>query len=667
MYIGVDYYPEHWPRSRWETDARLMQKAGFNVVRMAEFAWINLEPQEGVFDFEWLDEALGILRRHGIIAVLGTPTAGMPAWCARKYPETLSTDASGARNVWGGRKNNCFSSGTYRLLSQRITTAMAEHYAAAPNVIGWQTDNEFGFPPCYCNTCRAQFQEWLHRRFGTLEKLNAALGTHFWGHQFKDWAEIPMPTSEAHHSPQLLVELWRFFSWLNVRFQHEQVTILRRLCPKHFVTHNMMGLFDRIDYWELAKDLDHVSFDNYPLGPDTPPTIGAAGADLMRGIKRKNFWIMEQSAGPHGPTTTFGRNLRPGELRQISYQQLAHGADAQVWFRWRTCTAGREQYWHGLLGHDGRALRRYEEAAQVAKEYHRLAPELEGMTVKADVAFLYDYDSIWAFRFQGAYELQKDADWRWPATHHHEAMRRYYEALYRKGVNVDFVRPGENLDGYKVVFAPHLYVMPDAVAKGLAEFVRRGGVLVTDCRSGVKDETGLCHERTLPGLLSACLGIEIQEYEALGKEFEYPIEGTQQLEGEFTAWMFADWITLRGAKALATYEPWHLGKFAAATVHSFGKGKGYYVGTILKEPAFYDGLIAHVLASAKLRPLVSPPEGVEVSYRQGKGRKLLFLVNTTQEPKTVRVPKGKVELISGRTLGDAVTLDRYGVAVVKLK
>ena len=172
MYIGVDYYPEHWPATRWATDAKLMREAGFNVVRLAEFAWSRLEPAEGQFDFTWLDNALAILAKEGISAVLGTPTAVMPAWVAHKYPETLATEKSGTRIAWGMRKNNCFTSGTYRLLSERITRAMAEHFAATPNVIGWQTDNEFGDPQCFCVTCRAEFHDWL-RPPGPLQGVGA--------------------------------------------------------------------------------------------------------------------------------------------------------------------------------------------------------------------------------------------------------------------------------------------------------------------------------------------------------------------------------------------------------------------------------------------------------------------------------------------------------------
>ncbi len=655
MHVGFDYYPEHWPQSRWETDAKLMKQGGFNVVRLAEFAWTFMEPEEGVYTFDWLDKSLGILNRNGVDAILCTPTAVMPAWVASRYPETLAQQNNGRRMVWGMRKNNCFTSGTYRLLSQRITRAMAEHYKNAPNVIGWQTDNEFGGPLCFCHSCHVEFQHWLKARYRTLDRLNRALGTHFWGHTYRDWSEIQIPVDESLHNPSLCLDWIRFNSWLNVRFQREQVDILREVCPRHFVTHNFMGLFNDLNYYDLAEDLDHVSWDNYPVW-NKPEVLYDAGmaADVMRGLKRKNFWIMEQTAGPGG-WGTLGRNPRPGEIRKVAYQQLAHGADGQIWFRWRTCTAGREQYWHGILGHDGKPLRRYREAARVAREYHKLAKHLEGTTIRTKVAMIYDYESQWALRIQPAFA----------ENHPHAAMRRYYNALFRAGVSVDMIKPTEDFSRYKVVLAPDLYILPDSVANALNEFVRKGGILLADCRTGVKDETSLCHDRTLPGLLSKALGITIEEYETLAKEMEYPANGTQALPGRFTGVHFADWTTADTAETLAGFEPWHMKKFAAATRNRYGRGAGYYVGTVIKEEAFYDKLMADVLKTARLRTLVAPPAGVEATVREGKKKKLLFLINHMEEARVVMVPPGKKELITGKTTGSTLTLGAYDVAVIK--
>jgi beta-galactosidase len=652
MYVGVDYYPEHWPRERWDTDARMMQEAGFNVVRLAEFAWVMMEPEEGRFTFDWLDDALGVLGAHGVSAILCTPTAVMPAWVARKYPETLALQTDGERIPWGVRKNNCFTSGAYRLLSERVTRAMAEHFAGTPNVIGWQTDNEFGHPFCYCDTCRAEFQDWLRAKYGTVEALNRAWGTHFWGHYYGTWGEVEIPENNDRSNPSACLDWQRFYSWLNVRFQRDQVRILRDYYPGKFITHNFMGFFYELNYYDLAEDLDHVSWDNYPIW-GAPGTLyeSAAAADLMRGLKRKNFWIMEQTAGPGG-WGSFGRNPWPGEIRLVSYQQLAHGADGQIWFRWRTCTAGREQYWHGLLQHDGKANRRYKEAAQVAHEYHRLAPHLEGTTVQADVAMIFDYDSCWATRIQPSFN----------GNDYLQGIRRYHNACFRAGVNVDMIPPSADFSQYKVVIAPELYVLPDDVARRLSDYVQAGGVLLADVRTGVKDATGLCYDRTLPGLLSDALGITIAEYESIPEGVTFCVGGLGDMAN---AVQYADWITPGTAEVLAHYAcNWHLKGFAAATKNRYGQGTGYYVGTVIKEPAFYDTLLADLLRTAGITPLLTPPEGVEVSVRKGAGKEIVFLLNQTQEPKTVALPDGLRNLLTGQEADGCLVLDRFAVAVL---
>ena len=659
IYVGVDYYPEHWPKERWETDVRLMREAGFNVVRLAEFSWVWLEPSEGTYEFEWLDDILALLERSGIKAVLGTPTASMPAWVARKYPEVLAVQANGQRRTWGSRKDYSLSSGTYRLLSEKITRAMAQHFAHSPTVIGWQTDNELAGPQDFSEVSRVDFQDWLRRRYGTLAKLNQSWGTHFWGHIIQDWAEITIPACTGEGpwgisgNPSACLDWRRFHSWVNYRFQAAQVTILRAANPNWFITHNLMGLNPTISYYELGQDLDFVSWDNYPaLSRSSQPYAAAMAADLMRGIKQKNFWIMEQTAGPLG-WGTFTDSPKPGEIRAISYQQLAHGADAQVWFRWRTATAGREQYWHGLLGHDGRPLRRYREAAQVAREYQSLEKMLEGTTVQSDVAIIYDYESIWSLSNQPGYA----------GNNYTGQVARYYNALFRAGINVDLVRPEADLSAYKLVLAPDLVILPDARARRLIAFVEQGGVLMTDSRTGVKDENNLAHERTLPGLLSGILGIEIDEYGALDGR-TYPVHSDSLFADTLTAIDYVDWVTPKGAQVMAAYDQWHLRSFASVTRNEAGNGVAWYVGTVFEEDAFYDRLIDRLLRDAGVERWIDLPEGVEASVRQSAGKKLVFLINHNETETHVVVDAGKRDLLEGRSLGDRVVLGPYGVAVI---
>jgi beta-galactosidase len=539
---------------------------------------------------------------------------------------------------------------------------MAQHFAQTPNVIGWQIDNEFGGEECHCPSCLAEFQAWLHDKYGTLDALNRAWGNRFWGLKFTDWSQITIPDDSTDRpwvmgNPSAVLDWKRFITFQQARFQAEQVKIIHAACPNHFVTHNFMGLFQGLDYYVMAEDLDFVAWDNYPIWYDKPdlPYGPALAADLMRGLKLKNFMIMEQTAGPCG-WEAFGRNPWPGEIRKIAYQQLAHGSDGQIWFRWRTCTVGREQYWHGLLGHDGKPLRRYQEAAQTAKEFRQLESHFRDTTPVCDVAILYDYDNLWSLNFQPGFtgnSLQT-------------AIRRYYDALFRAGVNVDIVNRRWELAPYKLVLAPDLSILPDEVAQKLDGYVRSGGVLLADCRTAVKDANNLCHDRTLPGLLGPALGLRIEEYSSLGHDSAYRVQGGDRLAGTYTAIQYTDWVTPESAVSVASYtDQWHLKPFAAVTRNTYGKGKGWYVGTVFKEAAFYDNLVGQLLKDAGIRPVVTPPPGVEVSIRQGSGKRLVFLINHTEEPKDVRVPQDKVELLTGQKTGESLKLDRFGVAVLE--
>lgn len=664
--VGVDYYPEHWPEERWETDLRLMNDAGFNVVRVGEFSWVLFEPEEGRYEFDWLDRWLELADKYGVKVILGTPTAIMPAWLAHKYPEALEMKATGQRTEWGGRRDNCFSDKDYRRLSEAIVRELAQHYAERPSIVGWQIDNEFGNADCHCEKCRANFQHWLKDKYGDLAELNHAWGTHFWGQRISDWSEIPIPDDRvgdwAISNPSASLDWLRFMSDMQVDYSNAQVQILRKICPKsQFITHNFMGLHDSLNYYDLAKELDFVSWDNYPKLSPAIAYDAPLAADVMRGLKKQNFLIMEQTAGPLG-WGVFSRNPQPGELRKICYQQLAHGADGQIWFRWRTCTAGREQYWHGLLGHDGEPGRRYHEAAQVAKEYQLLAPYLAGTTPHNEVAILFDYDSIWALQIQGGY----------PKASLQEAVMRYYRALWQAGVGVDIIRPGDDLTPYRLVLAVHLHVLPDELANSLVEYVNQGGVLLADCRTGVKDEHNLVHARTLPGLLRPALGIRIEEYESLrlgiadDEDSTYGLTSDELAGNSFTAKRYADWIIPTSAQRIAGYEQPHVRKYAAVTRNRYGNGVGWYVGTIVGEKEFYDALISRLLTDAKVTSTVHPPKGVEVAMRCSDNRRLLFLVNHTSEEQLVEVPSGRRELLTGTETPDLLVLEGFGVAVLEL-
>ncbi|MEA3335540.1 MAG: beta-galactosidase [Chloroflexota bacterium] len=306
FHFGVDYYPEHWPEARWPVDAAMMAEAGFNVVRLAELAWSLMEPDDGRFEFDWLDRAIAILAAEKIQVILGTPTASPPPWLIASSPDILRTTADGQRVGYGSRRNTCPSHQGYLAYSRRVAQQMAAHFAGNSVVIGWQIDNEFG-DPCYCATCRQAFQTWLQARYGSLDELNERWGTRFWSHVYSSWSEIPVPlTTSYSHNPGLALDFKRYSSDAYVLYQQEQIDAIRERCPDQFISHNLMGFgYDRLDYFDLARPLDMVSWDNYPRGfwkevfPDDPSRM-ALGHDTMRGLKKGPFWMMEQQSGASG-------------------------------------------------------------------------------------------------------------------------------------------------------------------------------------------------------------------------------------------------------------------------------------------------------------------------------------------------------------------------------
>ena len=393
--FGCDYYPEHWDKNRYEIDAKLMQDMGINVVRMVEFSWSKLEPKRGTFKFDWLDEIINILAKYNIHVVLGTPSATPPAWIVEEIPDLLPIDSEGRVRGFGGRHHNCQSNETYRTYVKRIVTKMAEHYKDNPNVIGWQTDNEFGNSHtdlCHCNSCRESFQKWLELKYKTIEKLNVEWGTNFWSQVYDKFEQIPTPMITPNsHNPSLLLDWKKFHSDLINDFQQLQIDILRGVCPDQFITHNLMGFSDLINYFDLAENLDFISHDQYPMGffdvpqPMKEPFRLAGALDLMRGIKHQTYWIMEQQSGPTG-WEILGRTPRPGQLVLWAAQSIAHGADVIVFFRWRTCSYGTEEYWHGILPHIGIPGRRYNELKTFIEEIVPHMESFKGALPESDVA-----------------------------------------------------------------------------------------------------------------------------------------------------------------------------------------------------------------------------------------------------------------------------------------
>ncbi len=657
MYFGADYYPEHWPQERWARDAELMQQAGFNVVRMAEFAWTRMEPEPGRFDFAWLDSAIELLAEHGMDTVLGTPTAAPPAWLMTSHPECFLVEADGSALTYGHRRNTCPTVPAYREATARIVNAMATHYANNPHVIGWQIDNEFG-DRCYCHACQEAFQQWRRERYRSLETLNAAWGTDFWSHIYTAWPQIPLPWSQARtHNPGLALDYRRFMSDTYVDYQRLQIDILREANPDTFITHNLMGIrYPNLDYFDMTRDLDFVSWDNYPRFRGQPDLAARALAhDTMRGLKHAPFWVMEAQSGPAGQLICTA-TPRPAEIPYWAWQAIAHGADGIVFFRWRTCRFGAEEYWHGILDHHGIPGRRYQEVATMGRALSRFGNRIDSSKFRTKVALLLSYDSRFALQGQ-------------PVNPHLDyvgVFTSYYRALWRRNIAVDIVGPDDDLGAYDLVIAPTLYVLDDQTGDALTRFVDHGGTLVTTCRSGVMDEHNGVVNQPLPGLLADVCGATVEEYDSLDPDATVGVGGSGPLAGVVgTGSVWVDVLALDGAQALAHYTTDYYAGRAAVTLQRSGQGCAVYVGTV-PDQGLADRLVAWLCTELDLQSgLDDVPAGVEVTVRETDSGTLTFLLNAAHGSRVVTLEGAAHELISGQDVSGELELAPRGVAILQ--
>jgi beta-galactosidase len=655
LHLGASYYPEHWPEERWPEDIRLMREAGLTVVRMGEFAWSSLEPSAGEFRFDWLDRVIHLLALAGIETVLGTPTAAPPTWLVQQYPDLLAMTPYGGRVQVGNRCHYCVTSPEFHAAVQRIVNALGERFGPNPNVIGWQFDNEYN-RVCYCDRCRGLFQDYLHERYGSLEALNERWSTRYWSQTYSDWEQIPIPIGS--HNPGLMLEFKHFVTECYRVFQRLQVDNLRPYLPEGvWMTHNFMKWFDGYNHYVMSKDLDIASWDWYVgVGHHDYLSSGVLH-DLIRGFKKKNFWLIETQPGSINwkPINT---TLDRGEARAMAWHAVAHGADAVLYWQWRSALGGQEQLHGTLVDQSGQPRPFYQEVKQLGREFAALSPILAGSEVKASVAMLNDYDSLWSIQWQPHH---RDFDYI-------EHFSHYYRPLALVNVPVDVISArglegAENLKRYRLVIAPALLFQNQAMVETLAEYVTRGGHLVLTLRCGMKDEYNALLPLRQPGGLAEIAGIEVEEYYALQEPV--PVKGNW-FEGGSRLW--AERLALIGekrARTVARYgksNGW-LDDQIAISVNSFGKGLVYYVGAYLEEAA-QQALLTRVLKTAAVTTIASSP-GIEISHRLlSGGEKVYIVINHTATENTLHMPWPVFDHLTKVEFPKELKLAAYGVAVL---
>lgn len=658
---GSSYYPEHWDANIRAQDPALFRAAGWNVIRMAEFAWDLMEPVEGHFDFSLFDETIQKFGELGIRTILCTPTAAPPRWLTKNYPEVLREDDSGRPLSHGSRQHAGHFSEVFRAFSRKITQAMADHFSASPYVIGWQTDNEFHchFSEDHSPAAQVAFAAYLCARHGTIEALNAAWGTAFWAQTYDAFEDIPTPRAgrPTHLNPAHVLDYYRFLAAGVAAFQREQIRILRAANPKWWITHN--GTFRHIDYaGEFGADLDFLSYDSYPFFDQDPVArvfSHAFNIDHARAYCG-NLLIMEQQSGAGGQGGYLHDNPEPGEMRKLAWVNIARGADGILFFRERSCRFGAEEYWRGILDHDNVPRRRYREATQLGEELERIGTKLLGTSVQIDIGI-----AGADFASQAGHE---------PITFGLPGPRRVAETVHTRlnqlGYAVGCVHPASPLEGLKVYVVPHLSVFDPAWVPDWADWVKNGGVLVVGARTASKDLNGNAISETLPGALRNLAGVRVEEYGRQNRPDlrPLPISFNAETGGTVASDLWYEQLTpAPDTEVLATWAGRHLKGTPAITLRRHGAGAVLYVGTYFSA-AIIDALLPQWVAQAALAPHPDYTPGIEQVLRAGNGKRFRFFINHNDEPKDQPLCAGGHELITQQAVKGRLHLEPNDVAIL---
>jgi beta-galactosidase len=654
LHLGASYYPEHWPEERWPEDIRLMKEAGLSVVRMGEFAWSSLEPSAGDFCLDWLERVIGQLAEAGIATVLGTPTAGPPAWLAAGHPDFLAVDEYGRRAQIGNRCHYCVNSPDFHTAAARIVRGMAERFGSNPHVIGWQLDNEY-HRVCYCDRCRRLFQNFLQARYGSLEALNEHWSTSYWSQTYSAWEQIPMPIGQ--HNPGLMLEFKHFITESYRKFQLLQIENLRPYLPEGvWITHNFMRWFDGYDHYTMSEDLDIASWDWYVGTGHHDYLSSGVLHDLVRGFKRGNFWLIETQPGSIN-WKPINSALHRGEGRTMAWHAVAHGADAILYWQWRSALGGQEQLHGTLVDQSGRPRPFYEEVGQLGRDFAAASSLLAGSEIRSSVAMLHDYDSLWALQWQPHH---CDFDYRKHFTH-------YSYPLAALNVSADVLTAGglrdiENLAHYKLVIAPALLIQEQAMVEALQNFVAEGGHLVLTIRSGMKDRYNALLPQRQPGGLGEMAGVEVEEYYALLDPV--PLSGSL-FDGQSSLWAERLAPIAEKVQALAHYgrsNGW-LDDGVAISSNEYGKGRVYYVGAYLDDAA-QRTFMEHVLKAAGVPTHITAP-GIEISRRvRPGGEEVYIVINHNSSTSAVHMPWPSFDQLKRTPLDTDFELTGYSVAIL---
>ena len=655
--FGGDYNPDQWDEATMIKDMELLVEAGVNTVSLPVFSWAKLEPEEGVYKFEWLDKILEILWKNKIYVFLATPTSAQPAWLSKKYPEVLPVDVQGRKRTHGMRVFFCVNSKKYRERAAALAKAMGDRYKKYPGLIGWHVANEYG-TYCYCPTCQDAFREWLRKKYVSLTKLNEKWNTGFWGRTLTAFEEIMLPTElndDYRFNPVVQLDYMRFVTESTIECFNNEAKVLKQITPNLPVFTNISGLIKKIDQFKMVDHMDFAGWDNYP-SPTDDPSFPAMKHDIMRAAKDgASYCVMEQSPNQQN-WQPYNKLKRPGEVKKIAYQGLAHGSDSSLFFQMRQSIAGQEKYHGAFISHSGRKdTRIYKEVKELGMELSKLNNTFRGGRTYSKVGMLFDWNSWWALELASG--PTKDMDYL-------EQVHYYYKQFYKQNISIDMLKYSSDFSEYKIIFAPLAYMVDEALAKKIERFVEEGGVLVATYMTGFVDDYDRCIYGAYPGLLKNVLGMWVEEVDALRPEEKNSINVVGKNES-YTCGFLCDLIRLEDAEAIAVYEKDFYAGVPAVTKKCFGKGMAYYIGTQVEE-AYLSELVASLCREKGIRSPFDYEGEVEIRTRQSKKGIYYFVINFSEDGGRIDLGKSAYHnLLDDKQYSGQVELEKNAVMVLK--
>ena len=656
---GGDYNPDQWINTPeiWDEDMRLMNLAHVNSATVSIFSWSMLEPEEGVYNFEWLDRLLDKLHENGKDVILATPSGARPTWLAQKYPEVLRVEETGIRNEYGVRHNHCLTSPVYREKVRNINTLLAQRYKDHPAVKMWHISNEY-CGECHCDLCQEAFRDWLKKEYNnSLDELNYKWWNGFWSHQITDWSQINSPKFRGENHVSAMKLAWnRFVSESHISFFENEIAPLREITPNIPITTNFMKLYDGIDYQKFAKHLDLVSWDNYPAWDrgfnDTEACDTAFVHDAFRTMGGgKPFFMMEST-----PSLVNWHNVnklpRPGRQELSSIQAVAHGADSVQYFQWRKSRGGHEKYHGAVVDHCGHENTRvFREVSHLGKVLEKLS-NVVGEECNSKVAVVADWENSWAVKhFCGFNNDHRD---------YFKECIKWYAPFYKKGISVDVISMEDDFTKYDIVIAPFLYMLKDGTIDRIEGYVKNGGNFVTTYLFGFVDKDDFCYLGGFPGgKLKDVFGVWCEETDSLPEGIKNSVAYNGK---EYDVVKICDLIHSQGAEVYGTYQKDFYADYPAVTKNSYGKGNAYYVA-FRNDDDFTDAFCNDLIDTYSITPdtSITYDEGITIRKRGDT----IFIMNFADTEKAVYLDKEYKNIVDDTNVEGEIKLPICGYIILE--